>query len=83
MEWVNAQALLGFGFISIIMTHILVFFMEAQDFKDAEVNHRHLTHLFGLYPGHTLTMQRNPEICEAISNSLHKRGLHNTRNNCI
>ncbi|XP_048545729.1 alpha-L-fucosidase 2-like [Triticum urartu] len=46
----------------------------AQDFKDPEVTHRHLSHLFGLYPGHTITMQRNPEICEAISNSLHKRG---------
>nr|BAK06893.1 predicted protein [Hordeum vulgare subsp. vulgare] len=46
----------------------------AQDFKDPEPSHRHLSHLFGLYPGHTITMQGNPEICEAISNSLHKRG---------
>ncbi|KAK1680596.1 hypothetical protein QYE76_041444 [Lolium multiflorum] len=46
----------------------------AQDFEDPEVHHRHLSHLFGLYPGHTITMQTNPEICEAIANSLRKRG---------
>jgi hypothetical protein len=51
--------------------------MEAQDFVDPEVHHRHLSHLFGLYPGHTITMQKNPEICEAIANSLQKRGLYN------
>jgi hypothetical protein len=57
--------------------------MEAQDFEDPEVHHRHLSHLFGLYPGHTITMQTNPEICEAIANSLRKRGLYNITNNRI
>ncbi|XP_006661702.1 alpha-L-fucosidase 2-like isoform X1 [Oryza brachyantha] len=46
----------------------------AQDFDDPEVHHRHLSHLFGLYPGHTITMQKNPEICNAVANSLRKRG---------
>ncbi|KQK16351.1 hypothetical protein BRADI_1g28366v3 [Brachypodium distachyon] len=54
----------------------------AQDFEDPEVHHRHLSHLFGLYPGHTITMQKNPGICEAVANSLYKRGLHNTMSNC-
>ncbi|KAL6643280.1 hypothetical protein ACP70R_021461 [Stipagrostis hirtigluma subsp. patula] len=46
----------------------------AQDFEDPEVHHRHLSHLFGLYPGHTITMEKNPEICNAVTNSLYKRG---------
>ncbi|KAL6623029.1 hypothetical protein ACP70R_032908 [Stipagrostis hirtigluma subsp. patula] len=49
----------------------------AQDFEDPEVHHRHLSHLFGLYPGHTITMEKNPEICNAVTNSLYKRGLQN------
>lgn len=46
----------------------------AQDFEDPDVHHRHQSHLFGLYPGHTITMEKNPEACEAAANSLHKRG---------
>lgn len=51
--------------------------MQALDFQDPEVHHRHLSHLFGLYPGHTITMENNPDVCAAVSNSLYKRGLHN------
>ncbi|KAJ6716533.1 ALPHA-L-FUCOSIDASE 2 [Salix koriyanagi] len=46
----------------------------AQDFKDPEVHHRHLSHLFGLFPGHSITIDKNPELCEAAENSLYKRG---------
>ncbi|XP_034575714.1 alpha-L-fucosidase 2 isoform X2 [Setaria viridis] len=46
----------------------------ALDFEDPDVHHRHQSHLFGLYPGHTITMERNPDICQAAANSLHKRG---------
>ncbi|CAD6226243.1 unnamed protein product [Miscanthus lutarioriparius] len=46
----------------------------ALDFQDPEVHHRHLSHLFGLYPGHTITMDNNPDVCGAVSNSLYKRG---------
>ncbi|XP_062200506.1 alpha-L-fucosidase 2-like [Phragmites australis] len=46
----------------------------ALDFQDPEVRHRHLSHLFGLYPGHTITMEKSPDVCEAVANSLYKRG---------
>ncbi|XP_062201439.1 alpha-L-fucosidase 2-like [Phragmites australis] len=46
----------------------------AQDFEDPDVHHRHQSHLFGLYPGHTITMEKNPEVCQAAANSLKKRG---------
>lgn len=48
--------------------------MQALDFKDPEVQHRHLSHLFGLYPGHTIAMDNYPDVCEAVANSLYKRG---------
>ncbi|KAG2582856.1 hypothetical protein PVAP13_6KG161900 [Panicum virgatum] len=46
----------------------------ALDFQDPEVHHRHLSHLFGLYPGHTITLEKNADVCEAAANSLYKRG---------
>uniref|UniRef100_A0A0E0M6M8 Uncharacterized protein n=1 Tax=Oryza punctata TaxID=4537 RepID=A0A0E0M6M8_ORYPU len=46
----------------------------AQDFQDPEVHHRHVSHLFGLYPGHTMSLEKTPDLCKAIANSLYKRG---------
>ncbi|XP_062205578.1 alpha-L-fucosidase 2-like isoform X2 [Phragmites australis] len=46
----------------------------AQDFEDAEVHHRHVSHLFGLYPGHTMSLDQTPDLCKAVANSLYKRG---------
>ncbi|WCJ17835.1 1 2-alpha-L-fucosidase [Euphorbia peplus] len=46
----------------------------AQDFEDPEVHHRHLSPLFGLFPGHTISIQRNPDLCKAVEKTLCKRG---------
>ncbi|XP_019165494.1 PREDICTED: alpha-L-fucosidase 2 [Ipomoea nil] len=46
----------------------------AKDFKDPDVHHRHLSHLFGLFPGHTITPEKTPDLCKAAENSLYKRG---------
>ncbi|KDP44440.1 hypothetical protein JCGZ_16273 [Jatropha curcas] len=46
----------------------------AQDFKDPDVHHRHVSHLFGLFPGHTITVERNPDLCKAAEYTLLKRG---------
>ncbi|KAI5314764.1 PREDICTED: alpha-L-fucosidase [Prunus dulcis] len=46
----------------------------AQDFEDPEVHHRHVSHLFGLFPGHTITIEKTPDLCKAVENSLYKRG---------
>ncbi|KAL9415250.1 hypothetical protein AB3S75_043519 [Citrus x aurantiifolia] len=46
----------------------------AQDFKDPEVHHRHMSHLFGLFPGHTITIEKNPDLCKAAEKTLQKRG---------
>ncbi|XP_078430290.1 1,2-alpha-L-fucosidase [Wolffia australiana] len=46
----------------------------ALDFQDPEVHHRHVSHLFGLYPGHSISLEKNPVCCRAVENSLFKRG---------
>ncbi|OMO63313.1 Six-hairpin glycosidase-like protein [Corchorus olitorius] len=46
----------------------------AQDFQDPDVHHRHLSHLFGLFPGHTITTEATPDLCKAAEQTLHKRG---------
>ncbi|XP_043813951.1 alpha-L-fucosidase 2 isoform X3 [Manihot esculenta] len=47
---------------------------RVKDFEDPEVHHRHLSHLFGLFPGHTITIEKNPDLCKAAENTLYKRG---------
>ncbi|KAF5745575.1 hypothetical protein HS088_TW07G01167 [Tripterygium wilfordii] len=46
----------------------------AQDFEDPEVHHRHVSHLFGLFPGHTITIEKTPDLCKAADYTLYKRG---------
>ncbi|MCD9637534.1 Alpha-L-fucosidase 2 [Datura stramonium] len=46
----------------------------AQDFEDPEPHHRHVSHLFGLFPGHTITVAETPALCKATDNTLYKRG---------
>ncbi|XP_031480397.1 alpha-L-fucosidase 2-like isoform X2 [Nymphaea colorata] len=46
----------------------------AQDFEDPDVHHRHLSHLFGLFPGHSISLSKTPDLCKAAVNSLYKRG---------
>ncbi|KAL1218130.1 Alpha-L-fucosidase 2 [Cardamine amara subsp. amara] len=45
-----------------------------EDFEDPEVHHRHVSHLFGLFPGHTITLDKSPELAKAVAVSLNKRG---------
>ncbi|XP_031382200.1 alpha-L-fucosidase 2-like [Punica granatum] len=47
----------------------------AEEFKEQEVHHRHLSHLYGLFPGHTLTLEETPELCRAAEKTLFKRGV--------
>ncbi|KAK1390989.1 alpha-L-fucosidase 2 [Heracleum sosnowskyi] len=46
----------------------------AEDFEDPEVHHRHVSHLFGLFPGHTITLEKTPDLCKAVDYTLIKRG---------
>ncbi len=44
------------------------------DWQDADPQHRHLSHLFGLYPGHQITPEKTPELADACRRSLELRG---------
>eukprot|EP00268_Persea_americana_P050346 TRINITY_DN5468_c0_g1_i5.p1 TRINITY_DN5468_c0_g1~~TRINITY_DN5468_c0_g1_i5.p1 ORF type:complete len:846 (-),score=155.03 TRINITY_DN5468_c0_g1_i5:324-2861(-) len=46
----------------------------AQDFEDPDAHHRHLSHLFGLFPGHTITLEKTPDLSKAADYTLYKRG---------
>jgi len=45
-----------------------------HDWKDADPHHRHVSHLFGLYPGNTISPLTTPELAEACKQSLLLRG---------
>lgn len=44
-----------------------------KDFDEYEIGHRHLSHLFGLYPGNEITDDSNNELYEACRVSLERR----------
>ncbi|KAK9286231.1 hypothetical protein L1049_014617 [Liquidambar formosana] len=46
----------------------------AQDFEDPDPHHRHVSHLFGLFPGHTITLEKTLDLCKAADYTLYKRG---------
>ncbi|MCP4884296.1 MAG: glycoside hydrolase family 95 protein [Flavobacteriales bacterium] len=46
----------------------------ADDFEQMEPNHRHYSHLYGLYPGNVLSTKRTPELVEPIKAVLEQRG---------
>ncbi len=46
----------------------------SEDFVESEVRHRHLSHLYGLYPGRSIDPAAMPEIAAAARRSLELRG---------
>ena len=45
-----------------------------QDYEEAEPQHRHVSHLYGLYPGNQISPSRTPELAEACKITLNRRG---------
>jgi alpha-L-fucosidase 2 len=45
-----------------------------KDWEDVEPQHRHISHLFGLFPGRQITPISTPEFAEAAAKSLELRG---------
>jgi alpha-L-fucosidase 2 len=45
-----------------------------QDWDDPKDTHRHISHLFGLYPGNEITIDNSPELAAAAKQSLIHRG---------
>jgi alpha-L-fucosidase 2 len=45
----------------------------AQDYDDAEPGHRHISHLWVLYPGSQITLEHTPELAQAAQTTLEAR----------
>ncbi|GGH81366.1 alpha-L-fucosidase 2 [Pullulanibacillus pueri] len=45
-----------------------------QDFQEEDRHHRHVSHLFGVYPGRQLTKYKNQKFFNAAKKSLERRG---------
>jgi alpha-L-fucosidase 2 len=45
-----------------------------EDWKSLEKNHRHFSHMYGLYPGKVLYEKRTPELIESYKKVLNERG---------
>jgi alpha-L-fucosidase 2 len=48
------------------------------DWEDNDPKHRHVSHLFGLYPGTSITPSKNPELANAVRRSLELRTNNGT-----
>lgn len=46
----------------------------ATDYKEPEPQHRHLSHLYGFYPGNQITPDKTPELFSAVARTLDIRG---------
>lgn len=46
----------------------------AYDFKEQEPEHRHISHLFALYPGSQISYYHTPALAQAARKTLEKRG---------
>lgn len=47
-----------------------------EDYEETEPGHRHISHLFGLYPGEQFTIEGTPELTEAARVTLERRLAH-------
>ena len=45
-----------------------------EDYREADVHHRHVSHLYGLHPGNQITPAATPELAQACRVTLNRRG---------
>lgn len=48
------------------------------DFPEWDIRHRHTSHLYGLYPGESITTESTPALAEACRKTLYRRGDQST-----
>lgn len=49
-----------------------------KDYPEVDPKHRHVSHLFGLYPGTSITKNKTTDLMEACRNTLQRRGDEGT-----
>jgi alpha-L-fucosidase 2 len=50
----------------------------SHDWKDGDPHHRHLSHLFALFPGHQISVDETPKLAAAAQETLRERGDEST-----
>ena len=45
----------------------------AEEAEEVEKGHRHISHLYGLFPGHTITLDGTPDLARAAEKTLENR----------
>ena len=49
-----------------------------EEYEEVDQKHRHVSHLYGLYPGQSISPEKTPELMEATKKSLDVRGDEGT-----
>lgn len=49
-----------------------------EDYKETDIHHRHVSHLFGLHPACLITQTKTPDLFEACRVTLNRRGDEGT-----
>lgn len=44
-----------------------------EEVEEVEPGHRHISHLYGLFPGHSISLDKTPDLAEAAKKTLTKR----------
>lgn len=44
-----------------------------EEFEEPEPGHRHISHLYGLFPGHSISTKKTPDLAQAAKKTLEKR----------
>ena len=44
-----------------------------EDYEESEINHRHISHLYALFPGDQITPERTPKLAKACQVALERR----------
>ena len=60
----------------ICYNHLLEQYLE--DYKEVDVHHRHVSHIYGLHPGNLISPESTPELAEACRMTLNRRGDEGT-----
>jgi alpha-L-fucosidase 2 len=46
----------------------------SEDFEEEDPEHRHISHLYGFFPGEEITPEKHPELIDAVRATLERRG---------
>lgn len=49
-----------------------------EDYEETDIHHRHVSHLYALYPSDQISVVRTPELAEAARKTLERRGDQST-----